>query len=326
MQIIRQERAVQRLMLLTRFIVPIWVLAGAVSKLIENSPAQLPVALIKTASGLGIDLGYLLHMGVGVELAAAGIMLVAPSLSPLIAAGLLLLFFPILVGDLFLGASSCGCFGSVQVHPGITLGVEATLMVAVFVAAHFARWRWLPGRIDGWRVVTAMAWTLAAFAVAFGFPLTRPEAPAPAGGGHMAGPAPARGPAVPPYYLPDYNSWVGKPWKDLDVARWVKGAAPDGPGVRYVIFYRKDCEHCHELLATKFSGDLPYPTTVIAVPEKNGFPTEGLLPMPCAQCVQAELPPGCDWFFETPVVVRLEDGVVTCAAQVDPENPQCIDW
>jgi hypothetical protein len=327
-KIIREERALQRLMLLTRFIVPAWILAGAVSKLLENSPAKLPVALIKVSGALGIDLGYLFHMAVGVELAAVGVMIVAPSLSPLIAAGLLLLFFPILVGDLFLGASSCGCFGSVQVHPDITLSVEAALLVAVFVAAHFVRWRWLPGRIDGWRVVVALAWTVTAFAVAFGYPLAQARAdspPATAPGATPAAPSPAGAPAVPAYYLPDYGSWMGKPWKDLDLARWVKGRVSTGPGVRYVILYRKDCEHCHELLATKFAGELPYPTTVIAVPEKAGFPQD-VLPMPCTQCSQAELPSGCDWFFKTPVVIRLEDGIVSCAQEVDPEAPACIDW
>ncbi len=313
-------------MLLTRFIVPIWILAGAVSKLVENSPAQLPVALIKVAGGLGINLEYLLHMGVGVELAAAGAMVVMPSMSPLIAAGLLLFFFPILVGDLFLGASSCGCFGSVQVNPAVTLAVEAALLVAVFVAAHSVRWRWLPGRIDGWRVVVALGWTLAAFAVAFGYPMGSAQAPAPLAGAPMATPTPDRGPALPSYYLPDYSTWVGTAWKDLDVAQWVKGPSPDGPGTRYVIFYRKDCEHCHELLSTRFTGELPYPTTVIAVPEKDGFPTSGVLPMPCTQCSQAELPAGCDWFLQTPVVVRLEDGIVTCVAEVGPTSPKCVDW
>jgi len=325
-KLIRQERALQRLMLLTRILVPIWILAGAVSKLVENSPAQLPVALIKLAGSLGIDLEYLFHMGVGVELAAAGVMIVAPSLSPLIAAGLLLLFFPILVGDLFLGASSCGCFGSVQVNPAVTLTVEAVLLLAVFVAAHFVRWRWLPGRIDGWRVVVALGWTLLAFAVAFGYPLVGAGRSTASPVGPVGTPAPERASTPPAYFLPDYGSWIGKPWKDLDVAKWVIGPTPDGPGIRYAVFYRKDCEHCHELLSTKFAGELPYPTTLIAVPEKKGFPTTGVQPMPCTECSQAELPAGCDWFFETPVVLRLEDGVVVCAAEVHPADPECIDW
>ena len=92
------------------------------------------------------------------------------------------------------------------------------------------------------------------------------------------------------------------------------------------MFYRKDCEHCHLLLEEHFSGQLPFPTTVIAVPEKAGFPKTGVLSMPCTECGQAELPSGCDWFMQTPVVVRLNGGVVECAAEVNPDTPECLQW
>jgi hypothetical protein len=97
-------------------------------------------------------------------------------------------------------------------------------------------------------------------------------------------------------------------------------------GSQYVIFYRKDCEHCHELMELFFTDGLQFPTTAIAVPERNGFPTEGVQPMPCSECLQAELPAGCDWFMQTPVLVRLENGVVACAAEVDASAPECIQW
>ncbi len=93
----------------------------------------------------------------------------------------------------------------------------------------------------------------------------------------------------------------------------------------YLIFYRKNCEHCHELLETYFDSPPDRPTTVIAVPERKGFPSEGVLEMPCTACRQAELPAGCDWFLKTPVMVRLDDGVVECAAEVDVTNPECIE-
>jgi hypothetical protein len=40
----------------------------------------------------------------------------------------------------------------------------------------------------------------------------------------------------------------------------------------------------------------------------------------------AELPAGIDWFLQTPVLVRLADGVVDCAAEVDADAPECISW
>jgi hypothetical protein len=68
------------------------------------------------------------------------------------------------------------------------------------------------------------------------------------------------------------------------------------------------------------------PTVAIAVPERDGFPTKNLQPFACSECQLAELPTGIDWFLQTPVLVRLVDGVVECAAEVDPMAPECIDW
>jgi hypothetical protein len=155
---------------------------------------------------------------------------------------------------------------------------------------------------------------LVAVALAFGLP------------GHAA-PAPAAAVRLPAagYYLPDYASWVGRRYQDLDVAGFVVGAPADlAVGVQYVVFYRKDCDHCHDLLDAYFAGDLPVPTTAVAVPERNGFPTAGVKPMPCTQCRFAQLPTGCDWFMKTPVLVRLNNGLVECAAEVDVDDPQCL--
>ena len=62
----------------------------------------------------------------------------------------------------------------------------------------------------------------------------------------------------------------------------------------------------------------------MAVPEKTGFPSEGVQPFECDACAMAELPAGCDWFLQTPVLVRLKDGVVECAAEVGAADPQCL--
>jgi hypothetical protein len=73
-----------------------------------------------------------------------------------------------------------------------------------------------------------------------------------------------------------------------------------------------------------FVGELAVPTTAVAVPERGGFPTEGVRPFPCDQCSLAELPAGVDWFLKTPVLVRLEDGIVRCASEVTAESPTCL--
>ena len=125
--------------------------------------------------------------------------------------------------------------------------------------------------------------------------------------------------------MPQYQDWIGRPFHELDVASWTSNLPDDLDfGSQYVIFYRKDCEHCHELMALYFSGSLEQPTTAVAVPERYGFPTENLQPFDCPECRLAELPAGIDWFLQTPVLVRLADGVVECAAEVDATAPECL--
>jgi hypothetical protein len=164
--------------------------------------------------------------------------------------------------------------------------------------------------------------------VAFGVPTSAPTAGAGADDGSASAgsvvplPLPADG-----YYMPQYQEWIGQSFRDLEVAAWASNLPDDiDIGHQYVIFFRKDCEHCHELMEIFFSGSLEHPTTAIAVPERHGFPTENVQPFVCSECRVAELPAGIDWFFQTPVLVRLMDGAVECAAEVEATAPECLDW
>ncbi len=65
----------------------------------------------------------------------------------------------------------------------------------------------------------------------------------------------------------------------------------------------------------------------IAVPEPEGFPDDfDDLGMPCTECVQRALPVGPNYVMSTPVLVRVEDGIVQCAAEVDAKAdlPDCV--
>ena len=64
--------------------------------------------------------------------------------------------------------------------------------------------------------------------------------------------------------------------------RWIRGLPDDlDQGQQYMLFYRKDCEHCHELMEFFFAEELPLPTTAVAVPERAGYPTIGVQPFVC---------------------------------------------
>jgi hypothetical protein len=163
--------------------------------------------------------------------------------------------------------------------------------------------------------------------VVLAFGLRAPVPPAPAAEVGVATAESAASLPADGYYLPDYQTWQGRPFTELDVAQWVLGLPGDiASGSQYVIFYRKDCEHCHELMELYFSASLARPTTAIAVPERAGFPTENVQPFPCVECRVAELPAGVDWFLQTPVLVRLNDGIVECVSEVEPEAPECLEF
>ena len=178
------------------------------------------------------------------------------------------------------------------------------------------------------KVLIAGIWSLLSVVLAFGLPDPVPTVDGSSESGSVesatstAPPLPADG-----YYMPQYQDWVGRPFVELDVALWVRNLPDDiALGPQYVIFYRKDCEHCHELMELYFSGSLDTPTTAVAVPERDGFPTENLQAFDCPECRLAELPIGIDWFLQTPVLVRLADGVVECVAEVEPTAPECLSW
>lgn len=314
--------------ILARAVVPLWLFAGAVLKLLDGSPSNLPAALIKWCGGLGIDLVFVLRFGIAVELIVAGVMVLLPSMARLAGVVMLGAFLPVLVGDVMLGASSCGCFGAISVHPGITLAVDLTFFLALIVLGRREPRLALTQTLPTSRVILAGLWGLASVAVAFGLTARGAQNHGSSADGTaikatgIAAALPAQG-----YYLPEYESWIGRPFVELEIASWVRGLPPDlGLGQQYVVFYRKDCEHCHELLDHYFSDGLSWPTTAIAVPERNGFPTENLQEFPCSECRVAELPAGIDWFLQTPVLVRLADGMVECAAEVDPDTPECLVW
>jgi hypothetical protein len=308
---------------LARVLVPAWLAVGAVLKLVDMSPSHLPAAIVKWFGGNGLDLMFVLRFSIAVELVVAVAMVLLPALARWIGIVMLTAFVPVLVGDVALGAASCGCFGAVAVNPWVTLVTDVTCLLGLFFLGRGEPRLAVTSAVATWRVVLVGVATLLAFAVSFGPRVpASPGAPAGATANDAAGAArPADG-----FYLPIYADWVGRSFRELEIAAWISGLPDDlEEGRQYVLFYRKDCEHCHELMELHFSDELPAPTLAVAVPERAGYPTENLQSFPCGGCGTAELPAGVDWFLQTPVLVRLEDGVVGCAAEVEAMAPQCLE-
>jgi hypothetical protein len=306
---------------LARIVLPLWFLSGAVLKLMDSSPSHLPVPIIKGAGVLGLDLQFVLWFSIAFELIVVGVMWLLPGLARPV--GLLVLgaFLPVLISELLMGSASCGCFGAVEVHPAITLTLDLGFFLGLWVLGRNVPSLKTTTMQPTWRVLAVGFWTIASIVLAFGVPTSSSDqAPNAETGTAAAAAIPAEG-----YYLPQYDQWIGTPWDDIQLSTWMRNAPEDlDSGQHYMLFYRKDCEHCHELMEAFFTGPLTTPTTAVAVPERTGFPEVGVQEFACDACRLAELPSGVDWFLATPVLVRLLDGVVECAAEVTADDPQCL--
>ncbi|MFM7135367.1 MAG: hypothetical protein ACKO0W_13745 [Planctomycetota bacterium] len=138
-----------------------------------------------------------------------------------------------------------------------------------------------------------------------------------------AAPAPAprvtpAWPAAPttlkPFYVAEFAGTEGKPLADNEFARLIAGGVPSAylSGRALLIFYREDCEHCHELLEAYFTRELPAQTLTIAIPDTD---PANAMPNPCDRCGKGTMLKGPNYVIGTPVVIGLKDGVVDCVIE-----------
>jgi hypothetical protein len=112
-----------------------------------------------------------------------------------------------------------------------------------------------------------------------------------------------------PWYAPEFESWKGQRLDAQELMLLVQRPLPANLNVgrHHIVFMRDDCDHCHELLNSYFSGPLTTPTTTISIPDATGE----LLENPCDQCSKATFPPkDINYILSTPVLLTVEDGVV----------------
>ena len=324
-------------LVLVRIVVPLWVLAGALFKIVERSPKLLPKNFIQQMESIGFDLYVVLALLIAIEFIAVAIMLLVPKLARAAAVFMLVAFCLVLLNELRAGnIESCGCLGAASPPPWLMLIIDCILLLGVvfFKPRPLA----LTSERKGWVIATGCV--LITSGLTFGLVLseagpggvvtTQPEPITTTATGTEDDPTPAPTPApttLPSYYVLDTSDWVGQRAEDIDLVQYVTDL-PDtiNEGTHYLIFYSRTCDHCQMLLEMYFGFGVPAPTTLIAIPEdKSGFATEGLLDNPCLDCALAELPVGTDWLMTPPVVLALEDGVIQCAKEgEDSEMPECV--
>jgi len=123
-----------------------------------------------------------------------------------------------------------------------------------------------------------------------------------------------------PFYVAEFGNIVGKPLADMAFARMIAAPVPADflSGRWIVVFYREDCDHCHELLSTFFTGTLPVRTLLVAIPDAD---PNNLLDNPCDACAKTSLVKGPNYVIGTPVVLAIQDGVVECVVENAEDVP-----
>ena len=126
-----------------------------------------------------------------------------------------------------------------------------------------------------------------------------------------------------PYYMPQVEQWVGKPFRSQPLAALIQQPLPANleQGRWIVMFYRKDCDHCHEVLEKYFMVKLPAPTLLISIPDTN---PAAELPNPCADCIDTSFIKGPEYVVGTPILMCIENGIVKRVC-TDSENRESLE-
>ncbi len=348
---------------LARLAVPAWVATGATFKLVERNPLLLPKPLfdlVRAGDGTlgmaGLEwLDFALRSFVAIEFVLVAIMVFMPGLARRAAllilgifiATLLALIVPLWASEGFgkVLQGSCGCFGESGPNPVLMLGADAVLFVLVLlfpppqpITSATAPHSVGLARGASLAALVGLALAITSFLVpARGTILVDPPVmPAPAPGEDETAPSPpavptatqaAPWPAMPStmqaFYMPEFADWVGTRLGSQPEAALIMPAPPVDiqHGVWNIVFYREDCDHCHELLGSYFSPAVRHPTLCIAIPDTE---PDAALEMPCEECQLRSLAKGPQYVLSTPVLLRLEDGIVTRLCG-DPEDPSEVE-
>jgi len=362
--------------ILLRGIIPLWVLAGAVFKLIERNPGNLPAVIRHYASQFELQhlLNPFMRLAIGIEILAAAIMIFVPRLSRLVAVALLALFCAILIAEIARGSSSCGCMGAVAMTPSTMIAIDGVMLLGAIVLGlllkakasspkkNDARAASSPGAMVG--IVPALIVGVIGFVLAIALPersvaepvidpaqlasqdnannlgqpvvplttstqnsttqganaSTPPAPPIELPPNTIANPNPTQ---LPGFYLTSSTaSWVGKPATAIDLVKLMRIWPEDiATGTRHIIFYSRTCDHCESMFHDHLTMPHDRPITMVEIPfDRKQQRGPGAWSMPATDCQQLSLPIGPDWVITPPVIITIQNGIVTCAMEGQYED------
>jgi len=344
---------------LLRGLIPLWVLAGAVFKLIERNPGLLPSQMIEWAKNNDrLDwTSPFMRLAIAVEIVAAALMIFVPRLSRTVAIAILTLFCVILINEIRAGATSCGCMGNVTIPPSVMLAIDGSMLLAAITLGIMRMRKSAPAptaaaRSGSMGVVIAAVLSVVGVTLAVAVPErtatevvhpidngqganatnntgTTPDngkdpTPAPPAQnvpeGAIANPNPT---ALPGYYMTSSPaSWIGKPATDIDLIKLMRFWPEDiATGTRHIIFYSRTCDHCEMMFYDHLVYPQDLPITVVEIPyDRTRLRGSAAWEMPEADVQMLSLPIGPDWVMTPPIIITIQDGVVTCAMEGEYED------
>ncbi len=289
----------------------VWILAGAIFKLLWGTPADLPAPVRELGSAIDLQLGLTYNLAIGIELALACLALLRPRLGWLPLTALFLAFDAILSILIARGAESCGCFGSkIPVPSAAMLALDSTFLLAMLLARP---WSSLRDRKPG------AVFVIPSLAIALALPwLFEREA---------TGSAANENGALSQWIELDVEKWVGMdvwdtPLGQLPLSRFIDVQSLPLDGLW--VFWRWTCDHCKEHLEALAASDTgEHLIALIRLKEPQDSPENGVIgALPAGgHVVHAELPDTYEYVITTPGELLLEGGrVIRALEAVSPEK------
>ncbi len=280
----------------------LWILAGALFKLLLGTPADLP----QVVRDFPLELGLTYKLAIAIELCVASVAILRPRIGWIPLTAVYLVFEVVLVTQMAGGEASCGCFGSdVPMKPWMMMVMDTVLLVAVLVTRP-------------WRITGGLPWVAVLVACAIGIALPflldrQASGPAADGGGTEGG-----GGLGQEWAELNVEDWEGELIYDTELAKWIEGDPYSLPGDGLWVIWRWTCEHCALHLEELALNPTSHPFIVL-VRLKEPHDTEAnraVFVMPQGDNVlEASCPPNVEYVITTPGELLVEGGIIVSAEE-----------
>lgn len=234
-----------------------------------------------------------------------------PRWSRWIAAMCFAIFLSVSLAKGLAGEASCGCFGEVSVNPWITAGIDGLAVLTLLLArladrfspfAYLGRKHRLAFGLLSLLILGSVAWWIVG---AQGSRLNDTD----------------ETPRLGSMIVIDPQEWIGR---RLPLLSHIDNAEQLQSGSWLMVLYRRDCQSCHEQLPLLFTALRRIPLggehrTLVALIEVPSNSLRSSFLGNEKPDALMKLPTGPQWIVQTPLFLRVQNGIVCGAAHTAEE-------